>query len=203
MIMTFHFSDKIPPLLFYPWEINSWLDLVLAIFIVFLIATFLELIKVLAVKLRQKRQQIPLLSLQESEPTPRPSTINGNHTTEQTPLLSSMRIPSSVSKIRRRRFKFHIVESVLHMFTVGFGYILMLIVMTYNTYLFITVVFSLTAGFLFLGPLRSMTTPPKIPARHQSLTDAEERSLGQSDSRPSVVECAESSQRPYYRGLYD
>lgn len=103
------------------------------------------------------------------------------------------------------RVKFHIVESVLHMFTVGIGYILMLIVMTYNTYLFITVVVALTAGFLFLGPLRSMKAPHKVPARHRSLTDTEQRPLTctESESHPSLVESAESSRNPYDKGLYD
>ncbi|XP_038063681.1 high affinity copper uptake protein 1-like isoform X2 [Patiria miniata] len=202
MNKTFHFSDMIMDFLFQGCNIDSWPDMIAAVGAVFLVAVFLELMKLLNSKLKQKRCKSPLEGMQEPV-TKRQSSINGQSGTQQSPLLASLRIPSSVSKIRQRRLKFHMVESILHIFQVSIGYILMLVVMTYNAYLLITVVLALTAGYFFLAPLRRMREPRRVPVRHESLTDSEQRAFSGSTSSTAIIESAENVQNPHYGSLYE
>ncbi|XP_022085195.1 high affinity copper uptake protein 1-like [Acanthaster planci] len=201
MNKTFHFSDKIKDFLFSGCHIESGPDLIAAMGAVFLVAVFLELMKLLNAKLKQRRCKNPLEVGQKSAPR-RNSSINGQSSGQQSPLLSSLRIPSSVSKIRQRRLKFHLIEAVLHIFQVTFGYILMLVVMTYNGFLFITVVVALCAGYFFLAPLQRMREPWRVPVRHESLTDSEGKSCGVSSGSVAIVESAEHIQSSRYGTLY-
>ncbi|XP_066274278.1 protein SLC31A2-like [Branchiostoma lanceolatum] len=58
---------------------------------------------------------------------------------ERTPLLKS---PPDVALTRKRKFRFHLAQSLLHVLQVVLAYCLMLVVMTYNGWL---------AGAVFLG----------------------------------------------------
>ena len=48
----------------------------------------------------------------------------------------------------------HIVQTLLHMVQVAVGYILMLVVMTYNLWLFFAVILGAGLGYLVFGRLR-------------------------------------------------
>ncbi|RWS20211.1 high affinity copper uptake protein 1-like protein [Leptotrombidium deliense] len=57
--------------------------------------------------------------------------------------------------IGRRFRKAHIIQSVLHIFQVAFGYILMLLAMTYNVWIFLAIVLGAGVGyFLFTANSR-------------------------------------------------
>lgn len=51
----------------------------------------------------------------------------------------------------------HLLQSVLHVVQVGYGYILMLIVMTFNGWLFLSVCFGAGVGYLLFAKSRHLT----------------------------------------------
>lgn len=72
--------------------------------------------------------------------------------------------PSPLVYILPCRFQFysisvsmHLLQSVLHVVTVGYGYILMLIIMTFNGWLFLSVCFGAGVGYLIFAKSRHLT----------------------------------------------
>ena len=59
----------------------------------------------------------------------------------------------------------HITQTFLHMVQVAVGYLLMLVVMTYNLWLFFAVVLGAGLGYLVFGRLRM------VHASHSTITD--------------------------------
>ena len=49
----------------------------------------------------------------------------------------------------------HLLQSVLHVVQVGYGYILMLIAMSFNGWLFLAVCFGAGIGYFFFGEMRN------------------------------------------------
>jgi len=154
MGMTFHggFKEKI---LFEQWNpqtvgafIGSW-------FLIFFVAVLYEGLKTVRDHLakreahrqhaEQNHRQSPLMSDQDqqyerpnnSEVLPRVRTENARH--KRARLLSSH----------------HIIQTVLHILQMGISYLLMLIAMTFNIYLFLAVILGAGLGHLLFGWRRS------------------------------------------------
>ncbi len=54
---------------------------------------------------------------------------------------------------------FHILQSFLHVVQVGLGYLLMLVAMSYNGYLFLAVVFGAGFGYFIFAVFRKKSSP--------------------------------------------
>lgn len=66
----------------------------------------------------------------------------------------------SVKTIAREYINmFHILQSILHVIQVGLGYLLMLIAMSYNGYLFLAVVFGAGLGYFIFAVFRKKSSP--------------------------------------------
>ena len=48
----------------------------------------------------------------------------------------------------------HILQSILHIVQVGYGYVLMLVAMTYNVWLFLALIFGAGVGYLIFAKTR-------------------------------------------------
>ena len=53
----------------------------------------------------------------------------------------------------------HIIQSLLHVIQVGVAYILMLIAMTYNAWLFFAVIFGSGLGYFIFSKVRHLSSP--------------------------------------------
>ncbi len=55
----------------------------------------------------------------------------------------------------------HLLQSVLHVVQVGYGYLLMLVTMTYNGWLFLAVIFGAGVGYLVFAKGRNFMGNPR------------------------------------------
>ncbi|XP_028394552.1 high affinity copper uptake protein 1-like isoform X2 [Dendronephthya gigantea] len=133
-VVAFEFSSR-AIILFREWEIDSPGGMVWSCLVVFLIAIFYEGFKVLREALREKYRNSKCCIV----------VSNGN--------CVSGKVPRD-TPVYQGRFSFckkhHIIQSFLHIIQVAFSYFLMLIAMTFNGWLFITVCLGAGLGyFLF------------------------------------------------------
>ena len=76
-------------------------------------------------------------------------------------------------EIRRNLFKqyvnpLHLLQSVLHVVQVGMGYLLMLVAMTFNGWLFLAVCFGAGLGYLIFGRCRQSFSSASLTSREQN-----------------------------------
>lgn len=87
-------------------------------------------------------------------------------------LIPLFRYDSSCIVIRRNLLKqyvnpIHLLQSGLHVVQVGMGYLLMLVAMTYNGWLFLAVCFGAGLGYLIFGRCRQSFGNASISRREQ------------------------------------
>lgn len=61
----------------------------------------------------------------------------------------------------------HLVQSALHVVQVGMGYLLMLVAMTFNGWLFLAVCFGAGLGYLIFGRCRQSFSSASLSSRDQ------------------------------------
>ncbi|XP_070614838.1 protein SLC31A2 [Erythrolamprus reginae] len=137
MPMHFFFSDKVI-LLFDFWDVHSAGGMVLSVFIIMLLAVLYEGIKVGKVKL-----------IQHSQMAVAPSISQEN-------LREGMSVNSDVGSAPsslKKRLSWHLAETLVHVVQVFLGYLVMLAVMTYNTWIFLGVIVGSAIGYFVAYPL--------------------------------------------------
>ncbi|XP_027675556.2 probable low affinity copper uptake protein 2 isoform X1 [Chelonia mydas] len=133
MQMYFYFSDKVI-LLFDFWNVHTPAGMVLSVLVVLLLAALYEAIKISKTKLlRLMILAIPTTLSQESLREPEPGSVNSNLGQQNT--------------TSKRWFLYHISQSLLHVVQVVIGYLVMLVVMSYNTWIFLGVIVGSALGY--------------------------------------------------------
>lgn len=147
--MTFDTSSSVT-LLFDFWEVHGVAGMLLSVVVVFLLTLCYELLKVSRIWLNHR--------FEKSTAAPPPG--------DGSPVLDSMPSESSLTPIapsqdppsrsdRRHNVLLHGAQAGLHMLQVVLGYMLMLCVMSYNTWIFLAVIFGSVLGYFMLFPLLS------------------------------------------------
>ncbi|XP_061459672.1 protein SLC31A2 [Rhineura floridana] len=151
MPMYFFFSDKVV-LLFDFWKTHTPAGMVLSVVVIMLLAVLYEAIKVSKVKMLQ--HMMPTISpsiSQEILGEPERASIN----TGVRHLSSSLTnwLPWHVAQTL-----LHVAQTLLHVAQVVLGYLLMLAVMSYNTWIFLGVIAGSAIGYYLAYPLLSLSS---------------------------------------------
>uniref|UniRef100_A0A8C8SNC2 Copper transport protein n=1 Tax=Pelusios castaneus TaxID=367368 RepID=A0A8C8SNC2_9SAUR len=142
MQMHFFFSDQVV-LLFDFWNVHSPGGMVLSVLVVLLLAALYETIKISKAKLlRRTVLAIPSTLSQESLGEPESGSINSNLGQQNT--------------TPKRWFLYHLSQTLLHVAQVVVGYLVMLVVMSYNAWIFLGVIVGSTIGYYVAYPLLTM-----------------------------------------------
>ncbi|XP_019623641.1 PREDICTED: probable low affinity copper uptake protein 2 [Branchiostoma belcheri] len=156
MRMSFYF-DTDATILFSGWTVQDALGLGFSVLAIAAMAVLLEGLKRFVWWLGKRRQKDPLDVRNNIQETPDSQGMS--------PLLRSLQFPPSIEHIERRRLKFHLAQSLLHVLEVVGAYCLMLVVMTYNGWLAIAVFLGAGIGyFIFAGNMNiRVETPEQQP----------------------------------------
>ncbi|XP_059613772.1 high affinity copper uptake protein 1-like isoform X2 [Phlebotomus argentipes] len=135
MQMIFHLGHC-EAILFKSWTVSEVGGFVGAVILIFVVAVLYEGLKYLREKLYYDAHQLEFAQQDKDG-----STQNLRNTSKP---------------IRQQIFnKAHIIQTFLHLIQVSVSYALMLIVMTYNVWLFLAVVLGACMGYLFFGWIRN------------------------------------------------
>ncbi|XP_072227562.1 protein SLC31A2 [Leuresthes tenuis] len=153
MSMTFGWSSSVM-LLFDFWDVHGPAGMVLSVFVVLLLTVFYEVLKVWRVwlgngsKLAQPRSAYYAPSSSRSESS---SVLDSSPSESSlTPVESPTPTPTPST---RNSWLLHVVQTALHMLQVTLGYMLMLCVMSYNTWIFLGVIVGSVLGYFISFPL--------------------------------------------------
>ncbi|KAF3848810.1 hypothetical protein F7725_015307 [Dissostichus mawsoni] len=136
--MTFGWSSSVT-LLFDFWDVHGPAGMVLSVFVVLLLTVFYEVLK--------------------SAYAPPPYRSDSTAALESSPSESSltpMEPPppaANTTQVRVLKWLLHAIQTALHMLQVSLGYMLMLCVMSYNTWIFLGVVVGSVLGYFISFPL--------------------------------------------------
>ncbi|XP_075885476.1 protein SLC31A2 [Nelusetta ayraudi] len=150
MSMTFQASSSVM-LLFDFWDVHTPAGMALSVLVVLLLTVFYEVLKVWRVRLGSHCQP-PAPPRAQS---PSQASSDCNSILEGSPSESSLCPfqPQHSSSSTSSRLLLHLVQTLLHLVQVTLGYMLMLCVMTYNTWIFLGVVVGSALGYFVAYPL--------------------------------------------------
>ncbi|XP_034047564.1 probable low affinity copper uptake protein 2 [Thalassophryne amazonica] len=147
MSMTFYVSSSVQ-LLFDFWDVNNPAGMVLSVFVVLLLSFFYELLKVFRQSMNLP-QMAPLRTPYKVPPSCSSPEMHG--TTSESSLAP---IETGLTTADpKNSWLTHFVQTILHMLQVILGYLLMLCVMSYNTWIFLAVIAGSVLGYFILFPL--------------------------------------------------
>ncbi|XP_028458233.1 protein SLC31A2 isoform X2 [Perca flavescens] len=133
--------------------------MLLSVIVVFLLTVFYELLKVWRVWLGSSSKLAQSQSPYAAPPSVRSDSISALESSisalESSPSESSltpMQTPPPTVNTRHSWF-LHSIQTVLHMLQVSLGYMLMLCVMSYNTWIFLGVIVGSVVGYFISFPL--------------------------------------------------
>lgn len=155
MQMTFGTSTNLT-LLFDFWSVSGPSGMVLSVFVVFLLTILYEVLKVWRVWLASSSELAQPQSPYAAPPPFHSDSVSVvDHCASETSLtpMKSHFPPSS----NRKSWLLHGVQTVLHVLQVTLGYMLMLCVMSYNTWIFLGVIVGSALGYLISFPVLDRT----------------------------------------------
>ncbi|CAL1529649.1 unnamed protein product [Lymnaea stagnalis] len=148
MGMYFDTNATMTDILFHKWNTYSIGDAILASFLSLLFTVLFEGLKTLKSFVILMKKRAPLNDGQQRNTAAGEDGPNSS----QTDLLISLRIPLS-QNVRHWRIKFHIIESSLFVVSFFWGYLLMLLVMTYSVWLVVAVILGSGLGYFIFNPI--------------------------------------------------
>ncbi|XP_016894370.1 protein SLC31A2 [Cynoglossus semilaevis] len=152
MPMTFDASHN-ATLLFDIWRVHNVAGMLLSVLVVLLLTFFYELLKVWRVWLQSRYQPHQALD-----------SVPLSCSNDSSSILSISRSESSRTAIEtlpspdlnnRNRLLLHVDQTGLHVLQVALGYMLMLLVMSYNVWIFLGVILGSALGYFISFPLLS------------------------------------------------
>lgn len=157
--MTFQASSSVT-LLFDFWAVHGPAGMVLSVVVVLLLTLFYELLKVWKVRLGSRsappQQLFPIPPLINSPCSPSLECQGSSAVLSSSPSESSLaptepnfNTPTS----NMNRWLQHSLQTALHVLQVTLGYMLMLCVMSYNTWIFLAVIVGSVLGYFIAFPL--------------------------------------------------
>ncbi|KAK6316081.1 hypothetical protein J4Q44_G00136050 [Coregonus suidteri] len=155
--MTFEAGSRVT-LLFDFWVVDRpAAGMVLSVFVVILLAVFYELLKVWKVQLGKTLEQ----PTQPAFPLPLPPPLPSSDCQGSSAVLASSLSESSLAPTKwnartpspMNRWRLHGIQTALHILQVTLGYMLMLCVMSYNTWIFLGVILGSVLGYFIGVPL--------------------------------------------------
>ncbi|XP_059213521.1 probable low affinity copper uptake protein 2 [Centropristis striata] len=151
MSMTFGVSSSVT-LLFDFWDVHGPAGMVLSVLVVLLLTVFYEVLKVWRVWLGSRSQLAP-----PPYGAPPACRSDSSSVLESSPSESSLTPmePTPPSGSTRNSWLLHGIQTLLHMLQVTLGYMLMLCVMSYNTWIFLGVIVGSVLGYFLSFPLLS------------------------------------------------
>ncbi|XP_042365829.1 probable low affinity copper uptake protein 2 [Plectropomus leopardus] len=151
MSMTFGVSTSVT-LLFDFWDVHGPAGMVLSVFVVFLLTVFYEVLKVWRVWLGRSSKLAQSQSAYAAPPSSRSDSIS---VLESSPSECSLTPTESQppASNTRNSWLLHAIQTALHMLQVTLGYMLMLCVMSYNTWIFLGVIVGSVLGYFISFPL--------------------------------------------------
>ncbi|XP_028273677.1 protein SLC31A2 [Parambassis ranga] len=149
MSMTFEVSDSVT-LLFDFWNVHGPAGMVLSVFVVFLLTVFYEVLKVWRVWLGSRSELSQAQSPYAASPSCRSDNIS---VLDSIPSETSLTSINPAAPSPRNRWLLHAIQTVLQILQVTLGYMLMLCVMSYNTWIFLGVIVGSGLGYFISFPL--------------------------------------------------
>ncbi|KAL0965385.1 hypothetical protein UPYG_G00280600 [Umbra pygmaea] len=153
MHMTFEAGSSVT-LLFDFWDVHGPAGMVLSVFVVLLLTVFYELLKVSRVWLGKRSEHQSAQS--DIPPSNHFSECQGSSAALARSLSESSLAPveQTVQTLSRmKRLQLHGIQTSLHILQVVLGYMLMLCVMSYNTWIFLGVIIGSVLGYFIGFPL--------------------------------------------------
>ncbi|XP_005108070.2 probable low affinity copper uptake protein 2 [Aplysia californica] len=160
----FDASVKMSDILFKGWNTYDAKDVVLAALVTLVMTILFEGLKIIKNLIVLSRKRNPL-AVQDDD-NQAGGGIEVSHS--DTDLLSSLQIPASIAMIRRKKMLLFSLESCMHMFNFLYGYILMLLVMTYSIWFLLPVLFGSGLGYLIFQPIGHRLTSKYSPKTSNS-----------------------------------
>ncbi|XP_029371333.1 protein SLC31A2 [Echeneis naucrates] len=151
MRMTFGVSSSVT-LLFDFWNVHGPAGMVVSVFVVFLLTVFYELLKVWRVWLGCSSRWTSPHCPNAGPPTSHSDSDDILESSPSESSLTPMELHPSVPNTRNS-WLLHCIQTVLHMLQVSLGYMLMLCVMSYNTWIFLGIIVGSALGYLISFPL--------------------------------------------------
>ncbi|XP_023255711.1 probable low affinity copper uptake protein 2 [Seriola lalandi dorsalis] len=155
MQMTFGVSSSVT-LLFDFWDVHGPAGMVLSVFVVLLLTVFYEVLKVWRVWLGRSSKLAPPHCPEAASLPSHSDTISVLESSPSESSLTPMASHPPVSNTRNS-WLLHCIQTVLHMLQVSLGYMLMLCVMSYNTWIFLGVIVGSVLGYFISFPLLGQT----------------------------------------------
>ncbi|XP_077399223.1 protein SLC31A2 [Vanacampus margaritifer] len=151
MPMTFEASSSVT-LLFDFWHVNSPGGMFASVIVVMLVTVLYELLKVWRVWLNRSTALARYFTPYSSEPA---SQSNSNPVLESSTSESSLTPKEStpIFPSNSGGWLLHGIQTLLHLLQVTLGYMLMLCVMSFNTWIFLGVIAGSTLGYFISFPL--------------------------------------------------
>ncbi|XP_064616046.1 protein SLC31A2-like [Liolophura sinensis] len=145
MHMYFVSGPNITCFLFKGWTTHGDISGVAVICVaVMAVCILLDTLKTLVLYLHVKSGQNPLTISQTND-----------NVQDRSPLLSSLIIPANITEIKRRRLKFHVVETLIHILNTALAYTIMLAVMSYSLWVGLSVAVGSGISYYIHGAVRA------------------------------------------------